>query len=116
MIPTVEETISQYVAAWNLKGYDEMKAGFAKCWAIDGNYTDPSYALVEGLEGITKLAHDSYEQLPVRTFSVLTQPQHHHNAGSYRWGVEKPEGESGAGLDYFEFNDENKITRLVSFF
>lgn len=115
MIPSVEQMIKQYVAAWNGKGLDEFKAGFAQCWAADATYTDPNFALVQGVDGIAALAQGSLDTIPVRTFNVLTQPDYHHNVGRYTWNVVLPE-ETKDGFDYFEFNNENKITRLVSFF
>lgn len=115
MIPSVEEMIKQYVAAWNEKGLAEFKAAFAPCWAADATYTDPNFALVKGVDGIAELANTSLEKIPVRKFHVLASPDYHHNAGRYTWKVDLPE-ETKEGFDYFEFNEENQITRLVSFF
>jgi hypothetical protein len=112
---TVEEMIEQYVSAWNRKNLEEFKAEFAKCWAPDANYTDPDYELVSGLDGIAGLAQVSLEKIPVRKFSVLTQPDYHPNVGRYNWKVELP-GQTKEGFDYFEFNEKHQITRLVSFF
>ena len=115
MISSVEEMIKQYVAAWNEKGLPGFKAAFAECWAADATYTDPNFALIKGVDGIAELAQASLELVPVRTFQVLTLPDHHHNVGRYTWKVNLPQ-ETKEGFDYFEFNPENKITRLVSFF
>ena len=115
MISSVEEMIKQYVAAWNGKGLDEYKSAFAECWAPDATYTDPNFALVKGVDGIAELAQTSLEKSPVRKFHVLTKPDYHHNVGRYTWNVVLPK-ETKEGFDYFEFNDENQITRLVSFF
>jgi hypothetical protein len=112
---TVEEMIEQYVSAWNSKNLEEFKAEFAKCWAPDAIYTDPNYELVSGLDGIAELAQISLEKIPVRKFSVLTQPDYHHQVGRYNWKVELPEL-TKEGFDYFEFNDKYQLTKLVSFF
>lgn len=115
MITSVEEMITRYVTAWNNSGLEEFKAAFAECWAPEGIYTDPAYALVEGVDGIAGLAQISLQNIPVRTFSVATPPEYHHNVGRYNWKLELP-GETKGGFDYFEFNDDYKITRIVSFF
>ncbi|ANI89704.1 isomerase [Arachidicoccus ginsenosidimutans] len=115
MIASIEEMIEQYVAAWNKQNFEDYKAAFAKCWAEDATYTDPNNALVKGVEGITELAATSLEKSPHRVFHVLTQPDYHHNVGRYTWKVDLPEG-SKEGFDYFEFNEEHKLTRIVSFF
>lgn len=112
---SIEETIEIYVAAWNEKGLAEYKTAFARCWAPDAIYTDPNFALVKGLDGIAELADKSLDLFPTRTFYVLTTPDYHHKVGRYTWKVVLPE-ETREGFDYFEFNDENMITRIVSFF
>ncbi|MBE9461525.1 hypothetical protein ACFP1I_02005 [Dyadobacter subterraneus] len=115
MITSVEEMISQYMNAWNGTGIEEYQREFAKCWAVDGAYTDPNFDNINGVDGIAGLAHKSLETFPVRTFSELTVPDYHHNVGRYTWKVELP-GETREGFDYFEFNESYQITRIVSFF
>jgi hypothetical protein len=115
MIPSIEEMIEKYVASWNNNNLREFKAAFAECWAADATYTDPNFELVKGVEGIAGLAQSSLEKIPIRKFNVITKPEYHHNVGRYNWNVVLPE-EIKEGFDYFEFNDEHKITRIVSFF
>jgi len=114
MIVSVEAMIRKYVAAWNEKGLHEYKAAFATCWATDALYTDPNFQ-VKGLDGIAELAATSLERSPIRTFSILALPDYHHNVGRYTWKVDLPT-ETKEGFDYFEFNEDFRITRLVSFF
>jgi len=115
MIQSVEEMIEKYVQSWNNNNLEEFKAAFAECWAADATYTDPEFELVKGVDGIADLAQVSLERLPDRKFSVFTKPEHHHNVGRYNWSVNLPDG-TKQGFDYFEFNKEYKITRIVSFF
>ncbi|MDN5288513.1 MAG: isomerase [Mucilaginibacter sp.] len=115
MISSVEEMIKRYVAAWNGKTLEQYKTGFAECWATNATYTDPNFEGITGVDGIAGLAQASLEKIPVRTFNVLTLPDYHHNVGRYTWNVVLP-GETKEGFDYFEFNEQNQITRLVSFF
>lgn len=114
MIASVEEMIEKYVNAWNNHNLAEFKAAFAECWSPEATYTDPNYDIA-GLDAVAELAQISLDKIPGRTFSVLTQPEHHHNVGRYNWQVHLPEG-TKHGFDYFEFNSDFKITRIVSFF
>lgn len=116
MIPSVEEMISRYVAAWNNASLPEFKVAFAECWATDATYTDPSISGLKGVDEIAALAQESLEKFPGRTFDVLTQPEHHHNCGRYTWKANFADGSSREGFDFFEFTAENKISRIVSFF
>lgn len=115
MIQSVEAMIKDYVAAWNNNDLEEFKAAFSKCWAPDAIYTDPDYALVAGVDGISALAQFSLEKIPGRKFHVLTQPEHHHTVGRYTWKVDLPDGSSKEGFDFFEFNDQYQVTRIVTF-
>jgi hypothetical protein len=115
MIPSVETMIEQYVDTWNADNLEAYKAGFATCWAPEAIYTDPGHALIQGVDGIADLALYSWNKLPGRKFNILKRPVFHHNSGKYYWTVALPEGPR-QGLDYFEFNDQFQITRLVSFF
>jgi hypothetical protein len=115
MINTVEGVIEQYVSAWNEQGLENYLAAFALCWSEDAIYNDPNFFQVSGLQALAELAQSSLSVMPVRKFAVLTTPDHHHNVGRYTWKVDLPE-ETKEGFDYFEFNDDYKITRLVSFF
>ena len=116
MITSAKQTIELYIAAWNTLGDEETKAAFAKCWAAGATYTDPNFALVEGVEGISALAVSSQEKFPGRTFSIVTPPQEHHQAALYTWGGIIPGLGELEGQDYIELDGEYKIARLVSFF
>lgn len=115
MISSVEEMIAKYVAAWNEKTLEDYKTSFAECWAADATYIDPNFENIIGVNGIAGLAFASLDSIPVRTFNIINMPNYHHNVGRYAWNVILPE-ETKEGFDYFEFNEDYQITRLVSFF
>jgi len=115
MITSVNEMIERYVAAWNEQSLAAYKTAFAECWAPEAMYTDPNFELIKGVDGISDLAQKSLEMMPSRSFKVLTQPDYHHKVGRYNWQVQLPE-RTKDGFDYFEFNENFQITRLVSFF
>lgn len=116
MIQSAEEMIDAYLAAWNSnENLEVFKTTFAKCWADDGTYIDPLTDKITGVDAIANLAQQSLEMFPTRTFTILTQPEHHHNVGRYTWQVHLPEGTKD-GFDCFEFNEEFKITQIISFF
>ena len=107
--------IEKYVSSWNGGNLAEFKAAFAECWAGKATYTDPNFELVKGIDGISGLAQSSLEKVPGRKFSVFTLPEYHHKVGRYNWQIVTPDY-TKEGFDYFEFNAEYKITRIVSFF
>jgi hypothetical protein len=115
MITSVEEMIAQYVSAWNETTLEGYQREFAKCYAADAVYTDPYSEHITGVDGIVDFAYKSLAIVPERIFTVAEQPAYHHHVGKYIWKVEAP-AVTNTGYDYFEFNDQFQITRLVSFF
>lgn len=113
MKPSVEETVQQYVTAWNNSGFDVFKAEFAKCLAPEVKYTDPNYD-IQGIDAIAGLAQGSEEKHPGRVFRLVTQPEHHHNVARYTWDVVL-NNNTVEGQDILEFNEAGLITRIITF-
>lgn len=105
-----------YTSAWNETERGAISEKIQKCWAPGGIYTDKLTDTITGQEAITELIISSYGQMGPRTFKVLNQPDTHHRSGRFFWLAIRPEGYPVQGMDYFEFDDENRITRIVGFF
>ena len=112
----IEETILTYTSAWNETEREVIKAIISRCLAKDATYTDPLTDTLSGQDAIIELITGSYEQMGPRTFQVLGEPSTHHNNGRFRWLAIRPEGYPVEGMDYFEFDRDNRITRIVGFF
>src|SRR4051812_21874770 len=112
----IEETILTYTSAWNETERGAVVEKISQCWAPAATYTDPLTDTITGHEAIADLIISSYEQMGQRTFKVLVGPQTHHRSGRFRWLAIRPEGYPIEGMDYFEFDGENRITRIVGFF
>lgn len=114
---TVEESIAQYFRAWNEKGVKNIQATLEKCWTADvGTYTDPNNPPIKGLEGLAMVIQGSQDKMPERKIELISKVDCHDNSGRYEWRLTKQNGEKSEGLDYFEYDSENQITRIVSFF
>ena len=113
---TVEKSIELYFEAWNKKGVENIKAALEKCWIADGSYTDPRYEPMRGLDKLAEVLQASQDKFPGRILEVASKIDYHHGSGRYVWRFTQPGGATLEGVDYFEFNSENRITRLVSFF
>ena len=113
---TVEESVAQYVAAWNVSGVEKIKGALGKCWTADTTYADPNNAPTRGFDGLATLIGLSQEQMPGRQFSLLSKPEFHHSSGCFKWRLTEKDGARRDGLDYFEYNSENRIVRIVGFF
>jgi hypothetical protein len=115
-IKNIEDTILTYTSAWNETTREVIMERISQCWAAEGTYTDKLTDTIKGPEAITDLIISSHVQMGPRTFRVLGEPITHHQSGHFRWLAIRPEGYPIAGLDYFEFDTNNRITRIVGFF
>jgi hypothetical protein len=115
-IKNIEETILTYTSAWNETARKAVSEKIKECWAPEGTYTDKLTDTITGQDAITDLILGSHVQMGPRTFKVLGQPETHHKNGRFNWLAIRPEGYPIPGMDYFEFDEENRITRIVGFF
>ncbi|RYE20835.1 MAG: isomerase [Sphingobacteriaceae bacterium] len=115
-IKNIEEMILTYTSAWNETKREAILEKINKCWSPGGTYTDPLSDIITGPDAITDLIISSYGQMGPRTFHVLAEPKVHHQCGRFRWLAIRAEGYPVEGMDYFEFDSENRITRIVGFF
>ncbi|QDW25213.1 isomerase [Pedobacter sp. KBS0701] len=113
---SIEDTILTYTSAWNETDRKAILEKISRCWAPAGTYTDRLTDRITGPEAIADLIISSYGQMGPRTFQVLAEPQVHHQSGRFRWQATRPEGYPIEGMDYFEFDGENRITCIVGFF
>lgn len=113
---TIEDSIKQYIWAWNEKDPKKIEAALKKCWAADGIYTDPRSAPMKWTDGLVAIIEKSQATLPGRKINQTSKVDVHHGSGRYKWDLIKKDDERSEGLDYFEFDSDNRITRIVSFF
>lgn len=114
--PSIEETILIYTSAWNETEREAIAEKIKLCWAPQATYTDNLNDTISGEDAITDLIVSSYTQMGSRSFKVLGAPDVHHHSGRFRWLAIRPEGYPIEGMDYFEFDNANRITRIVGFF
>ena len=93
-----------------------MKAALEKCWTSDSTYADPNNLPTRGFDGLAALIQSSWDNMPERKFTQLSKVDFHHNSGRFKWLLTMKDGSTKEGLDYFEYDSENRITRIVGFF
>lgn len=111
----LEETIRRYFQAWNQTGLDAIKATLRLSWVAEGTYTDP-HNDPTGIDGLAAVIDHSRQESPEQIVTLTSRVDQHHGSGRYTWVLTKPNGVKTEGLDYFEYNADHQITRLVSFF
>jgi hypothetical protein len=112
----IQEIILTYTSAWNETGPEIIREKINRSWSINGTYIDKLTDTVIGRDFLPDLIVASHTQMGPRTFHVVAEPVTHHRSGHFRWLVTRSEGYPAEGLDYFEFDENNLITRIVGFF
>ena len=115
-IKSTEEIILIYTSAWNEIKREAIREKIDQCWSVEGTFTDKATDTITGRDAITDLIVGSYDQTGPKNFKVLAEPVTHHHSGRFRWLNIPPEGYPAEGMDYFEFDEQNHITRIVGFF
>lgn len=110
----VEKMIQQYLHAWNQNTAEAYGEEFAKVWHKDGIYIDPYFHL-NSLDELLKFAIDTLPMAPSRRFDLIGKFDFHHNYVRYQW-QSTVDGKTNVDDDYFEFNEDFKITKLISFY
>ena len=113
---SIEENVLIYVSAWNETEREEIRKKIDECWSAEGTFTDKVTDTITGRDAIIDLIVSSYKQTGPKNFNLLAQPVTHHRSGHYRWMNLPAEGYPAEGMDYFEFDEQNLITRIVGFF
>lgn len=111
----MKETINRYCSAWNEPTAEAIKQGFIACCSPDLVYTDRQTPAVNGIDALVALAVESYEKVPGRIFSVVTEPEYFSGHCYYTWGINIPGTGLLTGRDYVEYNEAGLITRIVGF-
>ncbi|AOM79363.1 nuclear transport factor 2 family protein [Pedobacter steynii] len=111
----MKETVERYTSAWNKKTAAEVKAAFAQIFADEITYQDKQTPLVKGIDAFVDLVMSSHEKVPGRTFSLLTEPEYFDHHCYYSWCINIPGHGEFAGSDYAEYNEENKMTKIIGF-
>ena len=115
-IKTIEETIQLYTSAWNEAEPQAIREKIDQCWSDQGTFTDKATDTITGRDAIVDLIAGSYGQTGPRMFQVLAEPAAHHRSGRFRWLMIRLQGYPIEGMDYFEFDEQNRITRIIGFF
>lgn len=111
----IERSITLYTAAWNLEGVDDIKFALNAFWTDDTTYMDAQTPLLTGIDAMAALIQQSYTVLPGRKFRQLTHPEVHNNTGRFGWLLVREDETTAEGMDFFEFNNDGYITRIIGF-
>ncbi|PCJ52955.1 MAG: hypothetical protein COA73_15825 [Candidatus Hydrogenedentota bacterium] len=114
----VKASLAKYLLAWNEPDEAKRRELLTGHWTTSGTYTDPS-GHAEGLEGLVAHIGEFKSNPQFKGFSIVRTSgiDIHHQSLRFNWEMRTPNGKIlTAGIDYGEFDDEGRITKIVGFF
>jgi len=114
----VLKSLDNYFLAWGEPDDDKRRALLTGSWAENGTYTDPG-AHAEGLEALVEHIGGFLSNPQLKGFSIQQTSGIgvHHRSFRFTWEMRGPTGNVlTPGIDYGEFDDEGRITKIVGFF
>ena len=113
--PTVDETVERYMQTWNVKGLPNIRAALEKCCAKEVSHSDPNRPPKTGLDWLASVIQSSQEKFAGRDLALISKADYYFSSGRYNWRLTQKDGQKFDGTDYFEYDSENRITRIVTF-
>ena len=111
----IEEIAGQYIGSWNELTFENIKSSLEKCCVPEITYIDKQTPMIHGLDQLANLILSTHYVMPGRVISIHTAPECFDNYGYYSWLFTIADKVQLIGRDYFEYNDDNLITRVVAF-
>lgn len=114
----VLESLENYFAAWAEADGTKRASLLESAWSDDGVYIDPT-AHVAGRDALVEHigSFRGNEQFKGFTIDQVTEIDVHHNSFRFGWEMRNAAGMTvSPGIDYGEFDDEGRITKIVGFF
>lgn len=115
-MPSIEEVLETYIAAW-FETDPELRLGLLmNAWADDGVYLDPS-AAVEGRAALVDHLGAFQGEYPDHKLMLLSGIDSHHECARFEWGLADPDGNTViTGTDFAVFGDDGRLQSVTGFF
>ena len=111
-------SLDHYFAAWGAADEDARRKHLEAGWAENGTYTDPT-ADVHGREALVQHIGNFASSPQAANFSIERSSgiDIHHRSFRFEWEMRDATGKAlTPGIDYGEFDEDGKITKIVGFF
>jgi hypothetical protein len=119
------DVLSAYLRAWALTEEGSIRTELAQCWTVDSTHVNSFTDTVVGFDGLTNLILDFPGMVPGAALRLTSVPDLHHDVARFSWLLQSTArvrilgrdfGYSVEGLDFVEFDERNRLRRVVVFF
>ncbi|HVB62751.1 MAG: nuclear transport factor 2 family protein [Ktedonobacteraceae bacterium] len=115
-MPTIEEVVLAYAAAWEEIDERKRRALLEMSWAQNGIFTSPIGEAV-GREALVRHIEDFHQRFAGHRFIFTSGMDVHHGRLRFTWAMVGPEGSRvSEGMDFGEVDSDGRLLRITGFF
>jgi hypothetical protein len=121
---TRAEAVAAYERAWLLPDEATIGVELERCWTASSTHVTPLTDVIVGIDALTRLILDLPAIFPGAHVRATSPADFHHDAARFAWQLESRApirmlghdfGFQVEGLDYLEFDRQDRISRVVAF-
>ena len=113
-MPTIQETINDYGAAWNETDEAKRRALIDACWAEDGRYCDP-VSDGRGREALAGFISNMHAQQTGARIELTSGVDQHHDQIRFAWAFVQDGKRVIEGVDVGELAPDGRLARIIGF-
>ena len=122
---TRADAVAAYEHAWSLSDEAAIGVELERCWTAHSTHVTPLTDVIIGIDALTRLILDIPVMFPGAHVRATSPADFHHDAARFAWQLESTArirmlgqdfGFQVEGLDYLEFDRQDRICRVVAFF
>jgi hypothetical protein len=119
------KSLQAYARAWEQSDESKIRSSIEECWTETSTYVNPFTDAVRGVDRLVELILDYPVLFPDPVVQPSGEPQSRPECTHYPWRLTstarirvlgRDYGHALEGTDLIEFDDQNKIRTVVSFF
>jgi hypothetical protein len=119
------EAVAAYAHAWTRPDEAAIGVELERCWTSQSSHVSPITDKVIGEAGLTGLILDVPVMFPGAHFCITAPTDFHHDSARFAWRLDSTArirmaghdfGFSADGQDVLDFDPQNRIRRVITFF
>lgn len=111
----VTTLVNDYLAAWNTTDPAARRDLIGRVFAADADYLDPQMA-GQGTDGIDAMIAATQEQFPGFHFTLVEEPDAHHDRVRFSWHLAPEGGDPVAlGIDFATIDRDGRLQTITGF-
>ena len=111
----ISTVIDSYIAMWNEPDNEARRTLITQTLTEDATYLDPLMD-GEGTDAITEMIGAAQQQFPGHRFTLVSEPDAHHDLVRFTWSLAQDGSEPAAiGVDFATIASDGRLRSVTGF-